>query len=66
MSLRKSVFEAATVSSSAAKVVGSSVSILKKDLATWYQQSFLKAQVADSFDSHSNMWDRSRIASELA
>ncbi|KAM9891884.1 hypothetical protein OXX79_010405 [Metschnikowia pulcherrima] len=66
MSLRKSVFEAATVSSSAGKVVGSSVSILKKDLATWYQQSILKAQVADSFDSHSNMWDRLRTASELA
>lgn len=66
MPVRKALFEAAMVSSSANKVLGSSVSVLKKDLLSWYELSFVNAQVVDSLDSHSEMWQRLRKASDLA
>ncbi|GEQ70696.1 hypothetical protein JCM33374_g4375 [Metschnikowia sp. JCM 33374] len=53
------------VSSSASRVLGSSVSVLRKDLLSWYDSSFVKAQAA-AFDSHGEMWQGLRKTSERA
>lgn len=60
MTFSKSVFEAAVVANSALKVACDSASLVKRDLALWYEYSATRKAVK-TFDQASPMWDEVQV-----
>lgn len=65
MPLSKSIFEVAAIASSATKVARGAASVVASDVANFWSQSFVKAQV-QTCDGDASMWTKAHEKSQAA
>lgn len=65
MITRSTLYEVVAISTSASKVLRSSISAVNQDLLGWWNQSFAKSQM-HLVDPAANMWNEARLKSQAA